>query len=74
MSNQIFREKSMERVASPEQLNDYIRVTSPSVWIILLAMLVLLAGILVWSVFGRVKIHNAEGGEETVAPITYVTN
>ncbi|MBR2274576.1 MAG: hypothetical protein IJ873_00715, partial [Lachnospiraceae bacterium] len=70
MSNQIFREKSMERVASPEQLNDYIRVTSPSVWIILLAMLVLLAGILVWSVFGRVEIHNPEGGEEAVAPIT----
>ncbi|MBQ8970633.1 MAG: hypothetical protein IJ073_04895 [Lachnospiraceae bacterium] len=64
----------MERVASPEKLNDYIRVTSPSVWIILLAMLVLLAGILVWSVFGRVEIHNPEGGEESVAPITYVTN
>ncbi len=27
----IFREKSLERVSSPEELNDYIRVTTPSV-------------------------------------------
>ena len=25
----IFREKSIERVSGPEQLNDYIRVTTP---------------------------------------------
>ena len=64
----------MERVASPEQLNDYIRVTSPSVWIILLALLVLLAGLLVWSIFGRIEIHNAQGEQVSVAPITFVTN
>ena len=72
--NQIFREKSLERVASPEQLNDYIRVTSPSVWVILLAMLVLLTGILVWAAFGSIEIHNEAGEAETVAPITFVTN
>lgn len=27
----IFRKSSLERISSPEQLNDYIRVASPSV-------------------------------------------
>ena len=53
MKNKLFREKSMERVSSPEQLNDYIRVTNPSVWIALVAVVFLLVGICVWGVFGR---------------------
>ncbi|MBQ7678765.1 MAG: hypothetical protein IJT34_02835 [Butyrivibrio sp.] len=67
----IFREKSMERVSSPEQLNDYIRVTTPSVWLILIAVLFLLAGVLVWAVFGRIQINTA-GGMVSVAPIRYI--
>lgn len=70
----IFREKSMDKMSSPESLNDYIKVTTPSVWIILTAIVVLLLGILAWSVFGRVETHNADGSTEEVAPITYVTN
>ena len=31
----IFRKKAVDRVNSPEQLNDYIRVTSPSIWMVL---------------------------------------
>lgn len=53
MKSQLFREKSLERVSSPEQLNDYIRVVNPSVWIALVAVVFLLIGICVWSVFGR---------------------
>lgn len=53
MDKQIFRKKSLERISSPEQLNDYIRVANPSVWLILIAVLALVVGGLVWSVFGR---------------------
>ena len=70
----IFRQKSIKRVSSPEQLNDYIRVTTPSVWIVLAALAVLLAGMLAWSVLGRVTVHNEDGTTEEIAPITYVTN
>ena len=31
MDNQIFRKKNIERVSSPEQLNDYVRVSNPGV-------------------------------------------
>ena len=67
----IFRKKSLERVTSPEQLNDYIRVTTPSVWIILAATLILIIGTLVWAVFGKIRV-NTDSGVKEVAPISYV--
>jgi hypothetical protein len=70
-SKQIFREKSLKRVSSPEQLDDYIKVTTPSVWIILAATIVLLAGMIIWGVFGKIEI-NTSNGVEVVAPIDYV--
>ena len=70
----IFREKSMNRVSSPEALNDYIRVTTPSVWIVLIALVLLLVGMLAWSIFGTVETHAADGSAEAIHPITYVTN
>lgn len=48
-----FRKKSLERISSPEQLNHYIRVSTPSVWLLLAAIVVLLCGVCVWGVFGH---------------------
>lgn len=73
-NSELFRKKSIERVSTPEQLNDYIRVTTPSVWAVLAAMTVLLIGMLVWGVFGSVDIHDENGELRTVAPITFITN
>lgn len=53
MENRLFRDKSIKRVSSPEQLNDYIRVSNPGVWLCMAAVLVLLAGVCVWGVFGQ---------------------
>lgn len=55
MNQPLFRKSSMDRVSSPEQLNDYIRVTSPGVWLVLAADIVLLMGACVWRIFGRLK-------------------
>ena len=71
--NTVFRKKSLDRVSSPEELNDYIRVTNPSVWIVLIALTLLLAGMLTWSIFGRVTVQT-ENGTEEIAPISYVLN
>lgn len=73
-NNGIFREKSIDRVTGPESLNDYMRVTSPSVWIALLALVVLLVGLLAWSVFGRIEVKDANGDVKEVAPISYIIN
>lgn len=40
-------------VTSPEQLNDYVRVSQLSVWLFLAAVIVLLAGFFVWGFLGR---------------------
>ncbi len=62
MSSTIFREKSLEKISSPEQMNDYIRVSSPSVWMVLAAVIVLLAGVCVWGVFGHLDTAVQTGG------------
>ena len=49
MEKPLFREKSMERISSPEELHDYMRVTSPRIWMILSAIVVLLAGFIVYA-------------------------
>ena len=54
MAEQVYREKSVERISSPEQLNDYLKVTKPAVWIALLAVILLLAGFFVWGIFAHV--------------------
>ena len=51
----LFREKSLEAVESPESLNDYLRVTSPGVWLILAAVICLLVGAILWGVFGSIR-------------------
>ena len=74
MNNGIFRQKSIDKVSSPEKLDDYIRVTTPSVWITLAAIVILLVGTIIWGTFGELTIHNADGTMETVAPITFIIN
>ncbi|MDO5456273.1 MAG: hypothetical protein Q4F25_05080 [Eubacteriales bacterium] len=49
MDKPLFREESMKRISSPEDLNDYLRVTGPAVWLVLTAIILLLAGMLLWS-------------------------
>ena len=72
--SELFRKKSMDRINSPDELNDYIRVTSPSVWLVLLACVVILVGALVWGSIGTVEEETADGTLKTVHPITFITN
>lgn len=54
MGNSIFRKSSLERVASPEQLNEYMKITHPGIWSVLLACLALLIAVGYWGVFGSI--------------------
>lgn len=49
MGDSIFRQESMDRVNSQEMVRDYLRVTSPRLWMVIAAALTLLAGFLVYS-------------------------
>ena len=51
----IYRKKTLERIASTEQLTDYLRVTNPGIWVVLTAVILLLAGIFAWSMVGTLE-------------------
>jgi hypothetical protein len=71
----LFREKSLEAVESPESLNDYLRVTSPGVWLIMSAVIALLVGGILWSIFGHIRTTAdfavAVTKEKSVCYVTY---
>ncbi len=71
MSEQIFREKSIKRISSPEELNKYLKVTNPGVWVLLSAIIVFLVGLIVWASVGTLEtrtdgIADADDGIITV--------
>ena len=51
---QIFRQKSIERIESPEAMDDYLRVTSPGVWLLLGVVVAFLIGVVCWGFLGRI--------------------
>lgn len=54
MNEEIFRKKSIDRIKSPENLDDYIRVSNPGIWLVLVSIIFLLAGACVWGIFGHI--------------------
>ena len=54
MGKEIFREKSLQKIESPESLNDYIRVSKPGVWLLVAAIILLLIGACIWGLLGHV--------------------
>ena len=52
MSN-IFRKAALERLASPEQLDKMIKITSPMVWLSTVAIVVVIAVTVIWAFVGR---------------------
>ena len=74
MDNNLFREKSLQRVSSPEKLDDYIKVVSPGVWLVLIAVIILLLGVLAWASVGNVPVTDASGTVEMVHPIRFLLN
>ena len=63
MEQQLFRKESVERVSSPEQLSDYLRVTSPAIWVVLAAVILLLASLFLWSSVTAVESYAAGTAE-----------
>lgn len=51
----LFRQQSLQAMSAPgENLNAYLRVTTPGVWMILLAVILLLAGTCIWGALAHI--------------------
>lgn len=48
MKDDLFRKSAVDRVTSPDQLNDTIRVVPTGIWLLLAAVVLALAGIAVF--------------------------
>ena len=53
----IFRESALKRLASPEQLDRALYVTTAQGWLALLTLMVVAAAVVVWSFFGEVSTY-----------------
>ncbi len=60
LARRLFRESALERLSSPEQLDQQLHVTGARSWVALLFLWVLLAAIVAWSILGTV--HTKEEG------------
>lgn len=50
MKDSIFREKSIDRINSPEKFDEYVKVSNPGVWMLMAAMLISLVAVIIWAV------------------------
>ena len=71
MNESIFRKKSLERISSPEEIDNYIKVTSPSMWLVMGAIIFLLATVVIWSITVHIEttcdtVAQAENGQVVV--------
>lgn len=55
MSEEIFRQKSLDKLKSPDNLDEYIKVSNPGIWLLISAVIILLVGACVWGIFGRLE-------------------
>jgi hypothetical protein len=55
-STSIFRKESLERLSSPEQLDQLIQIVSPRSWLPLTSIGILIGLAFLWSVIGRIPI------------------
>lgn len=75
----IFRQKSLDRINSPDQINDYIRVLSPAMWMVLLGIILLLLAGILWASLGRLELRAADTETgmvhtETLAPLSFLSD
>ena len=75
MEESIFRQKSLDRISSPEEIDNYIRVTRPSLWLALGVIILLLAALILWSVTARIEATMVVDGQtvtEQIAPVSFL--
>ncbi len=73
MENKIFREKSVKKLSSPENLDEYLRVTTPAMWVILIGIMVGVIGLYVWSYFMTINSYAYGDGvvKNGILTVTY---
>ena len=75
MNESIFRQKSLDRISSPEEIDNYMKVTRSSLWLTLGVIVLLLAALILWSVTARIEATPVSDGQtvtEEIAPVSFL--
>ena len=51
-TDSIFSKEALDKLRSPEKLDTMLKITTPVTWLALIAILVLLFSVVLWSIFG----------------------
>jgi hypothetical protein len=62
MENNLFRKSSLERISSPDQLNEYIKVINPGVILLLIGFFVVAIAVAIWAFTGTIPDTIQENG------------
>ncbi len=54
MNEELYRKESLNKVANPDKTDTYLKVTNPSVWLIILAAVIILGSFVYWGFVGTV--------------------
>jgi len=75
-ATKVFRKVALERMSSPEQLDQLLRVTTPKTWLALLALIAFLGAAVAWGYFGELTTRVSgqgvlirSGGVRNVVPL-----
>lgn len=61
-NKELFRKVALERLSSPDKLDQMIQVVSSKAWLVMTTVLFLTLALIVWSIVGKINIKvNAEG-------------
>ena len=64
---QIFRQQSLEKLQSPDRLDQMLRIVKPQTWIVVVAVATGFVLLLMWGIFGSVTV-SAQGAAVLVKP------
>ncbi len=51
MKGDLFRKEAVEKITSPEDMNAYVKVFNPRIWLLLLGIAAAISGLLVFTVW-----------------------
>jgi uncharacterized membrane-anchored protein YhcB (DUF1043 family) len=69
-AGRLFRENALKRCHSPDDLQASLKVTRPGDWLWLMIMISILAGLMIWVVWGRLTMTVSSTG--IILPLSYI--
>lgn len=62
VDSRIYNKMATEKLNGPEELDCYVRVAKPGVWMLLVACALLIGGLMMWGLFGTVYVNVSSTG------------